>query len=112
VVDISTQNGLHYGLFLITDSRYKIPNRITLPRGLYDKAFIFPDAPAQEIREVEVWIATGRSGVLSGTIVKNPYFINLAGSTTYQKMWPVQVEQDIGESSRLESFTAGVSTNG
>lgn len=101
-MDVSEENGLHYGLFLISDARYKIPNRFTLPRGVSDTVFVFPDTLAQEVREVEVWIATGKSGVLSGTIVKNPYFINLAGSTTYQKMWPVQVEQDIGKSPRLD----------
>jgi hypothetical protein len=47
--------------------------------------------------ESEVWIATGKSGVIKGTLINNPYFIKMAGSESYQKMWPVQLETNIGE---------------
>jgi hypothetical protein len=98
IVAESTRNGLHYGIFLIEDPQYRIPNRIRLPfNDPQGKRYLYPQDVASEVQEGDVWISAGKSGPIKGTIIRNPYFIKLAGSDKYQKMWPVQLEQDIGE---------------
>ncbi|CZR66085.1 uncharacterized protein PAC_15986 [Phialocephala subalpina] len=87
----STRSGLHYGIFHIEDPHYRVCNRFSLPMGEY----LYPEAVAPEMQEGGVWIAAGKSGIMSGTIIRNPYFIKLAGSEDYQKMWPIQLERDI-----------------
>jgi hypothetical protein len=98
VVAVSTRSGLHYGIFHIEDPRYKIRNRIPLPmRSPNNRAYMYPEAIAPGVDEGEVWVATGKSGLLRGRMIRNPYFIKLAGTEGCQKMWPIQLEQDIGE---------------
>jgi hypothetical protein len=74
-------------------------NRIPLPRVQgQPQEFLNTEKIATKVIESEVWVATGKSGIIKGTLVKNPYFIKMAGSENYQKMWPVQLETNIGES--------------
>jgi hypothetical protein len=99
VVAVSTRSGLHYGIFLIEDPGYRIRNRIRLPtlspNGI---SWLYPEAVATDVQEGVVYVASGKSGVIRGTIIRNPYFIKLAGSEDCQKMWPIQLERDIGKS--------------
>jgi len=66
-------------------------------RSPNNRAYIYPEAVAPEVQEGEVWAATGKSGLLRGTMIRNPYFIKLGGTEGCQRMWPIQLEQDIGE---------------
>lgn len=99
LIRLSVGNGLDYGIFLIKDFRYRMSNRVTLPVEVGKlQQYLFPENIATVVQEANVWVACGISGVLKGVIVGNPYFIKMAGSENYQKMWPVDLDRDIGMS--------------
>jgi hypothetical protein len=89
---------LDYDIFPIEDPSFCVPNMIAVPAcGASAAKKVYPKSIALRIQDRPVYIATGRSGVIKGTIIKNPYFIKLAGSEVYQKMWPVELQNAIGE---------------
>jgi hypothetical protein len=99
VIGGNSRKDLDYDIFPVEDPSLHVVNRIPLPRvqGKPQK-FLNTGKIAIKIMESEVWVATGKSGIIKGTLVNNPYFIKMAGSESYQKMWPVQLEANIGES--------------
>ncbi len=90
-------NGLDYRLFGIDNPLYQVVNRISSPDDSHSpRHTLVPESIAAYPCEREVWLATAKSGVLRGFLMKNPYYIKMARSDTYQKMWPVQLERNIG----------------
>lgn len=101
----STPSNLDYDIFEIEDPKLRMLNRLPLPRaGGRPQEFLNITEIATEIIESEVLIATGQNGVVKGTILGNSYFIKMAGCVSYQKMWPVELQEDIGESCRWFSL--------
>ena len=92
------QRMLDYDIFPIDDPELHMGNRVPLPRVPgRQQEFLSTETILTKVIESRVFIATGKSGVIKGTIMNNPYFIKMAGSESYQKMWPVELEKDIGE---------------
>jgi len=89
------QNDLEYQIFPIVDPQFQAPNKIDLPKSEGEGLrYIFPKCVAREAAETEVWAATGTTGPVKGTLIKNPYFIKMAGSETFQENWAVRLERD------------------
>lgn len=87
---------LDYRLFRIDDPRYYTINRISSPidtPGAHTE--ICPQTIAAYPLEREVLLATAKSGTLQGVLLTNSYYIKMAGSNHYQKMWPVQLNAKI-----------------
>lgn len=104
----STRSTLDYDIFPIEDSSLHVANQIPLPRAHgRPQEFLNIETILTQIIESEVWVVAGKSGLLKGTIMNNPYFIKIAGSDSYQKMWPVKLERNIGET----PLTGSISIN-
>jgi hypothetical protein len=98
VITKHSSNDLDYDIFPIDDPSYHVPNRMSLPRKFGESPrHICIKSIASKIVDGDVWVAAGKSGVIKGTIIRNPYFIKMAGSSNYQKMWPVELDKNIGK---------------
>lgn len=94
---INASQSLDYRLFGIDNPLYHVANRISSPDGCHEHSQgLVPQSIAAYSCEREVWLATAKSGILRGFLMKNPYYIKMAGSARYQKMWPVQLDRNIG----------------
>ena len=90
-----TVNDLDYECVAVDDVEYQKPNRILLPTSAHESPqFLFPRAIASKAEESTVWAVTGTTGLVKGTIIKNPYYIRMNGSRTYQEMWAVKLDRD------------------
>ena len=90
-----TVNDLDYECVPVDDVEYQKPNRIVLPTTTDESPqFLFPRAVASRVEESPVWAVTGTTGLVKGTIIRNPYYIRMHGSHTCQEMWPVRLERD------------------
>jgi hypothetical protein len=89
------QNDLEYQIFPIADPQFQAPNKIDVPKSEGEGLrYIVPKCVAREAAETEVWAVTGTTGPVKGTLIKNPYFIKMAGSKTFQENWAVRLERD------------------
>ena len=85
---------LDYELFLLESTSYEYPSRIQIPANNGDSGdFLYPSKVATEVAEGHVLVATGPTGTVKGIIMKNPHYIRMDKSLTYQEMWPVQLDR-------------------
>lgn len=91
-------NDLDYEVFPLDDPKYHVSNSIQLPaiEGSYPQKIVLKTI-ARAAAETTIWAATGTTGSIRGTLMRNPYFIKMTGSRTYQEMWPVKLERGTSE---------------
>ncbi|KAL8721480.1 MAG: hypothetical protein Q9181_007694 [Wetmoreana brouardii] len=89
-------NDLDYECHPIKEFTYhQQTNRILLPRTVNEnRKYLFPQKIAAKPDQSTVWAVTGTTGLVKGTILENPYYIKMNGSSTCQEMWPVRLERD------------------
>lgn len=94
-----TVNDLDFEVFRIDDPTFPTFNEVDLSAS--DSKFARPIYPKQIIQRVEtettVYVATGTTGCISGTILESPYFVKMTGSKTYQETWQVLLERPTGK---------------
>jgi hypothetical protein len=94
------KNDIDYEIFPIEDSEYCVPNRVSLPTAKdATQNHVLVRRIAQELAERQVWIASGTTGTVRGTMQASTHFIKMAGNQTFQEIWAVQLERDTGKSS-------------
>jgi hypothetical protein len=91
-------NDLDYEVFPLNDPKYHVSNSIKLPaiEGSHPRKILLKGV-ARAAAETAIWAATGTTGSVKGTLMRNPYFIKMAGSQSYQEMWPVKLERGTSE---------------
>lgn len=101
VFHTEARSTLDYCVFPLKAPQYHTVNRILFSNDNTGSCqTLVSRSIAAYPRQCEVWLATAKSGTLRGFLSKNPYYIKMAGSNKYQKMWPVQLEKNIGRCSR------------
>ena len=93
------RNDLDYEVFEIGDSSYHNPNTIDLPSSGYPSRRIIPNKIAKTVVESPVWAATGTTGCVQGVLMRQPHYIKMEGSETFQEMWAVKLERNTSKSS-------------
>lgn len=93
-----TVTDLDYEIFLLEYSKYQHPYRILIRASKGDSTrYLYPSKVATEVTEGSILAVTGTTGTVRGIIMKNPHYIRMSNSTTYQEMWPVQLDRHTGE---------------
>ena len=91
------RNDLDYEVFEIDDPYYHNWNTIDLPNS-EDLRCIIPNKIARTLVECPVWAATGTTGCVQGTMMRQPHYIKMAGSETFQEMWAVKMDRNTSKS--------------
>ena len=93
-----TVTDLDYEIFFLEYSKYQQPNRIPIQADKGDLIrYLYPSKVATEVTEGPILAVTGTTGSVGGFIMKNPHYIRMNSSTTYQEMWPVQLDRHTSE---------------
>ena len=95
-------NDLDYEVFEIDDPYYhnrKYWNKIDLPSSGDPIRRIIPNKIARNLVECRVWAATGTTGCVQGTMMRQPHYIKMEGSETFQEMWAVKMDRNTSKSS-------------
>ena len=93
------KNDLDYEVFEIDDPRYHSWNKIDLPSSERPIRRIIPNEIARSLVECPVWAATGTTGCVQGTMMRQPHYIKMEGSDTFQEMWAVRLDRNTSKSS-------------
>ncbi|KAL9594019.1 MAG: hypothetical protein Q9179_005587 [Wetmoreana sp. 5 TL-2023] len=84
-------NDLDYECLPFNEVKFQESNRILLPATVDGvRKYLLPQRIASEPEESTVWAVTGTTGLVKGTMLKNPYYIKMNGSSMCQEMWPVR----------------------
>lgn len=93
-----TVTDLDYEIFVLEYSNYQHPNRILISGDKDDLiSYLYPSKVATEVIEGPILAATGTTGTVRGIIMKNPRYIRMNNSKTYQELWPVQLDRYTSE---------------
>ena len=95
------RNDLDYEVFEIDDPRYHSRNKIDLPSSTHPIRHILPNKIARTLVECPVWAATGTTGCVQGTIMKQTHYIKMEGSETFQELWVVKLDRNTSKSSEI-----------
>lgn len=93
------RNDLDYEVFEIDDPYYHNWNKIDLPSSGDSVRHIIPNKIARTLVECPVWAATGTTGCVQGTMMRQPHYIKMEGSETFQEMWAVRLDRNTSKSS-------------
>ena len=93
------RNDLDYEVFEIDDPYYHNLNKIDLPSSGDSIRHIIPNKIARTLVECPVWAATGTTGCVQGTMMRQPHYIKMEGSETFQEMWAVKLDRNTSKSS-------------
>ena len=85
---------LDHEIFSIHDLRYHVPIKVLLSTSEGSTRSISPRHVAREPVEKAIFAATGTTGCLRGNMVRQPRFIKMEGSETFQEMWAVKLDMD------------------
>ena len=83
---------LDYSLFTVGSYNYKLTNTVETNNGPMAIRMI-----PHNVRKESVLVKTGMSGVIHGTLLQNAYYARLAASSSYRRLWPVNLERAIGK---------------
>ena len=92
------KNDLDYEVFEIDDARYHDYNKMDLPGSGDPVRHILPNKVARTLVECPVWAATGTTGCVQGTMMRQPHYIKMEGSETFQEMWAVKLDRNTSKS--------------
>ena len=95
------QTDLDYELFPLEDPRFHTVNDISLPTMQESAQILRPGKPAPKPVDAAVWVVTGTTGIVSGTMTSIAHFIKMEGSRTFQEMWAVRMDRETSESQSL-----------
>ncbi|KAL8701205.1 MAG: hypothetical protein Q9201_005029 [Fulgogasparrea decipioides] len=104
-------NDLDYECLPFNEVKFQESNRILLPATVDGvRKYLLPQRIASEPEESTVWAVTGTTGLVKGTMLKNPYYIKMNGSSMCQEMWPVRFERDTSKLFTTRSILVPVTT--
>ena len=92
------RNDLDYEVFEIDDPAYHNGNKIDLPSSTDYIRRIIPNKVARTLVECPVWAATGTTGCVQGTMMRQPHYIKMEGAETFQEMWAVKLDRNTSKS--------------
>ena len=92
------RNDLDYEVFEIDDPYYHDWNTIDPPNSEDPMRCIIPKI-ALTLVECPVWAATGTTCCVQGTMMRQPHYIKMAGSETFQEMWAAKMDRNTSKSS-------------
>jgi hypothetical protein len=96
---VAVSKHLDYALFELNDDYSQFENTILLPKiAGYPRTSLKVREIAKKIINTDVWAATSRNGVVRGKLLDNPYYFKMAGTSEFQKMWPLEMEKNIRRS--------------
>ena len=93
------KNDLDYEVFEIDDARYHNWNMMDIPSSGDPVRQIFPTDVARTLVECPVWAATGTTGCVRGTMMRQAHYIKMEGSETFQEMWAVKLDSNTSKAS-------------
>ena len=113
IADISAnyiQTDLDYELFRLDDPRFHNDNAISLPTMQESAQMLRPGNPARMPLDAAVWVVTGTTGSVRGTMTSTAHYIKMEGSRTFQEMWAVRLDRETSEHYSLDdsSFPLGL----
>ncbi|KAK0511993.1 hypothetical protein JMJ35_005121 [Cladonia borealis] len=88
------RNELDYEVFKIDDPRYHRWNKIDIPSSGDLIRRIIPNKIARTPVECPVWAATGTTGCVQGTMMRQPHYIKMEDSETFQEMWAIKLDRN------------------
>ena len=96
------QTDLDYELFRLDDPRFHSDNTISLPK-LHESAHMLrPGKPARMPSDAAVWVVTGTTGFVRGTMTSTAHYIKMEESRTFQEMWAVRLDRETSEHQSLD----------
>lgn len=104
IADISAnyiQTDLDYELFRLDDPRFHTDNAISLPTTQDSAQMLRLGKPARMPLDAAVWVVTGTTGSVRGTMTSTAHYIKMEGSKTFQEMWAVRLDR---QTSKFRSF--------
>ena len=93
------RNDLDYEIFEIDDPHHHNWNRVELPSPGDHIRRIIPNKIARTLVECPVWAATGTTGCVQGIMMRQPHYIKMEGSETFQEMWVLKLDRNTSKSS-------------
>ena len=106
IADISAnyiQTDLDYELFRLDDPRFHTDNAISLPAMQESPQMLRPGKPARMPVDAAVWVVTGTTGSVRGTMTSAAHYIKMEGSRTFQEMWAVRLDRETSELQSLDN---------
>ena len=100
IADVSAnyiQTDLDYELFRLDDPRFHTDNAISLPTMQESAQMLRPGKPARMPVDAAVWVVTGTTGFVRGTMTSTAHYIKMEGSSTFQEMWAVRLDRETSE---------------
>ena len=92
---------LDYEVFRIDDPRYHAPNKISLPTFEGHTRSVTPSEIARKPAERAIIAVTGTTGCFQGTMMRQPRYIKMEGSETFQEMQAVKTDRKTSESEQF-----------
>lgn len=100
------QTDLDYELFRLDDPRFHTDNAISLPTMQESAQMLRPGKPARMPLDAAVWVFTGTTGSVRGTMTSTAHYIKMEGSRTFQEMWAVHLDRETSKHQSLDNSSS------
>ena len=88
------ETDLDYEIFPLGSPHVQAPNTVCVPASEHSPSRQLTSRRiAMEPADRAVFVATGTTGCVGGSIMKNPYYIKIGRSRTFQEMWAVRLDR-------------------
>ncbi len=95
------QTDLDYEVFRLDDPRFHTVNQIALPTMQEPAQVLRPSRPARMPADTAVWVVTGTTGAVQGTMTSAAHYMKMEGSKTFQEMWAVRLDRETSKYHKL-----------
>lgn len=91
------QTDLDYEVFRLDDPRFHTVNKSSIPTMKDSAQYPRPRKPTRTPNDTSIWMISGTTGPVQGTMISTPQYIKMEGSKTFQEMWVVHLDRETSE---------------